>query len=734
MPPSEPGPLKSNAWFRQPQIRYSMQLLAITLLAVSLMLSNPIRDHKHDVFNQTLVPSKIYVTRALDPLKFILRKGDLPPLLNVVDQAETDSDKTEIKEQTVLKYINKHVFQEDDDAAVTKKIYEVYGKARGSLSPLQMTMMLSGCYGPSNVTLSWLKNNEAWIADASSADSNKNWLIPLMLDYLENTMGSNSEMCTCMKDFAAPNILMVEADIEAKENTRYQYDTCLGQNLQDYTNAGVEVMPQTEESITIAFADSNKRYRADPLKTEAAAYFEAKIAEGANGKISTDVTLYSAVAVLCADSSSASLSCSTFSSKGGDTTFEELKASFTKNSVVYGFIHSIRAWNKARPPLLRDTRDSAAQPPQIKADDYKAYMNKYQHAFAVCRHSAAPAYTQAPVARVRVFDYLRLGQGLLLLGALVGFMYWRSTAECEDGQVQLLMFLKVAAFLLELLILVSVCISLAQMTSTQDEADEFNPFDFHQINDNSTISWVLALSWVFVVVLILVLTFLSVSSLRSGGCLPFAPAQVAMDVCIIAGLANMAVALVLQRGFGDENVVVGTYMLFVTIGLMQHISNIARICQQAATDKGSLGVHESQRFQIAWNRTANALFVVLLLLAFGFSANTTFSEWTTDMLYTHQHMWIFVFYAVAIFCGYDAYHELYANARGGCCDMFEVMLGRKMRVTAWILVIGAVLLHFHQYSWMCLTKEPFVDDDGSGWTACRPLGYLYGNTRFYEWE
>ena len=224
----------SNAWFREPQIRYSMQLLAITLLAVSLMLSNPIRDHKHDVFNQTLVPSKIYVMRALDPLKFILRKGDLPALLNVVDQAETDSDETEIKEQTVLKYINKHVFQEDDDAAVAKKIYEVYGKARGSLSPLQMTMLLSGCYGPSNVTLSWLKSNEAWIASASSADSDKNWLIPWMLDHLESTYGQTSEMCTCMKDFAAPNILMVEADSEAKENTRYQYDTCLSQNLQDY--------------------------------------------------------------------------------------------------------------------------------------------------------------------------------------------------------------------------------------------------------------------------------------------------------------------------------------------------------------------------------------------------------------------------------------------------------------------------------------------------------------------
>ena len=103
---------------------------------------------------------------------------------------------------------------------------------------------------------------------------------------------------------------------------------------------------------------------------------------------------------------------------------------FKVNSIELYHIGNIRAWNKARPPLLRDTRNSAAQPPQIKADDYKAYMNKYQHAFAMCRHSAAPAYTQAPVARVRVFDYLRLGQGLLLFGALVGFMYWRST-ECE---------------------------------------------------------------------------------------------------------------------------------------------------------------------------------------------------------------------------------------------------------------------------------------------------------------
>ena len=60
-----------------------MQLFVVLLLGVSLMLSNPIRDHKHDVYNQTLVPSHVYVTRMLDPMKALLRAGDVPTLLQL---------------------------------------------------------------------------------------------------------------------------------------------------------------------------------------------------------------------------------------------------------------------------------------------------------------------------------------------------------------------------------------------------------------------------------------------------------------------------------------------------------------------------------------------------------------------------------------------------------------------------------------------------------------------------
>ena len=150
---------------------------------------------------------------------------------------------------------------------------------------------------------------------------------------------------------------------------------------------------------------------------------------------------------------------------------------------------------------------------------------------------------------------------------------------------------------------------------------------------------------------------------------------------------------------------------------------------------GLQGLTPSVHNHVAWNRTANAIFVIVLLLGYGNFASATYNRWTTDMMYTHQHMWIFIFYAAAIFCGYDAYHELYAGIKGQhCARSYEVLLGRKLRVTAWILIVGAVLLHFHQYSWMCLKKEPFVGDQGSGWSVCQPFGYLFGNTRFYDWE
>jgi hypothetical protein len=56
-------------------------------------------------------------------------------------------------------------------------------------------------------------------------------------------------------------------------------------------------------------------------------------------------------------------------------------------------------------------------------------------------------------------------------------------------------------------------------------------------------------------------------------------------VAIIAGLANLAVAFRLHRGDGDVNVVLVCFILFITIGLLQHISNLTRMMQQYTQQK-----------------------------------------------------------------------------------------------------------------------------------------------------
>jgi hypothetical protein len=70
--------------------------------------------------------------------------------------------------------------------------------------------------------------------------------------------------------------------------------------------------------------------------------------------------------------------------------------------------------------------------------------------------------------------------------------------------------------------------------------------------------------------------------------------QIAQDVAIIAELANLAVAFRLHRGDGDVNVVLVCFILFITIGHMQHISNIARMMQQYTQQKLKEALEQAQ--------------------------------------------------------------------------------------------------------------------------------------------
>merc|ERR1711981_681538 len=133
-----------------------------------------------------------------------------------------------------------------------------------------------------------------WIEATAVPGNDKNWLLPVLLEVLEKSTSGESEMCQCLKDFSAPNILQVEADSEAKENVRYQYDTCLGQNLQDYTqNGNLAAIAPTAQATEIAINRDRKRYRADPFLEEVKAYFDAKTAADAAATVASDSHLNS---------------------------------------------------------------------------------------------------------------------------------------------------------------------------------------------------------------------------------------------------------------------------------------------------------------------------------------------------------------------------------------------------------------------------------------------------------
>jgi hypothetical protein len=53
-------------------------------------------------------------------------------------------------------------------------------------------------------------------------------------------------------------------------------------------------------------------------------------------------------------------------------------------------------------------------------------------------------------------------------------------------------------------------------------------------------------------------------------------AQIVLDVPVM-GLTMMAVATTLQRGVGDYNLIVTVILLFTTIGLTTHITNVLRL-------------------------------------------------------------------------------------------------------------------------------------------------------------
>ena len=215
----------------------------------------------------------------------------------------------------------------------------------------------------------------------------------------------------------------------------------------------------------------------------------------------------------------------------------------------------------------------------------------------MCAHTGVPKYQTEQLVKLVASDWGKLGVAFLLTATLFGFstVYTRKMLEVTEGVawISCQYFLR----LVEGIVKVTAIVALGTMLGAASKTE------------SHYLTFIIGLWWVFYLLIILnsALDFKSWIYPSTEGVkrtFEVAPAddqkivqqqqlagsvlcrqQIAQDVAIIAGLANLAVAFGLHRGDGDVNVVLVCFILFITIGLLQHISNIARMMQQYTQQK-----------------------------------------------------------------------------------------------------------------------------------------------------
>jgi hypothetical protein len=183
-------------------------------------------------------------------------------------------------------------------------------------------------------------------------------------------------------------------------------------------------------------------------------------------------------------------------------------------------------------------------------------------------------------------------------------------------------------------------------------------------------------------------------------------AQVALDLTVIAALTVLAVACVAQRGVQDINVISAVSVLFLTIGLLAHLSNMLRLVHVYL--QWDPKAHYNQHVQkAAHHRLYLSLLLALMLFVFtvlgGLDSGSTISS------HTMVHQIVFALVALFVLCGTDviehvagAFEERRVDANfSDTTERFWLQLSTKNYYLAWICVIALLLLHVHRAMGIC---------------------------------
>jgi hypothetical protein len=397
--------------------------------------------------------------------------------------------------------------------------------------------------------------------------------------------------------------------------------------------------------------------------------------------------------------------------------------------------------NKLRTPQVHNENSDVdwrlkSNPPIISKTSFSLYMDKYRSAFQVCAHNGVPQYQTKQLVLLAATKFSKLGMSFLLGAAMIGFSVLYKNLQCDETQEKSdsdkpadvskktkMYLVRFCELITRVVIIVSLVITL--LSISQDLGGE-------NVKEKMTIlTFTTAVWWVFASVLFVNFCY-ETWQLKSGNCedKTYVMSQVSQDVCVIGGLANVGVSLLLHRGESDEYVVTACFVLFLTIGLIQHCSNLVCMMQlytthmlkSKKTDSAlqSIGQNNAVTIGIAYNRVLVLVLVAVGLLGYVILASSSLQTWSVDVLYGYQRVRIFAICAFLIFSTFDIFFEVLVGMRYGPEAPFKDQHPRKMMWTGWVIIVALLILELHQYSSLCMSRSPDAQED-----MCNVFHYFF---------
>jgi hypothetical protein len=465
------------------------------------------------------------------------------------------------------------------------------------------------------------------------------------------------------------------------------------------------------------------------------------------------------------------------------------------------------AHNKLRAPIYTGDSsnvDSSSQPPTMDLSTYQNYMNKYAAAYKMCSFAGIPAYQTVPRHKIESTSYTHTGNAYLLYAVFIAFVYWNhqssqvKDAMEQDDEISVMMPQKQDAstvnpkpnflvdlaekylydlfvFLIHVFFFIQLLLAQLEMSFNKLHVEYNNVEDHLKSPRIPLFAGIGVLSWIFFLVFIgsVLLLALKLYENRSK---PLnrsieIVAQIAMDVGLIAGFSTNGIAVFLQRGLGNEYLIVFVFLTLVVTAFLQHLSNVMRLLQQmniknemrrakyetlqvvpqqisrqrqsasSVTDGTALiryntpqetldildkQIEKHTGRNVGMNRTLAIMVIIILLAGIGFSASQTYDVLTYDVIYNYNHMWIFLGVVFFVLCAFDILHEV-ASFSGRAIHPYE-QHSQKLLWTAWTLVLALLFLHFHQFVGLCASYEEFDAVEGDSKNLCNYPRFLFGNT------